>query len=213
MNQLLNKSFSRRIGKTLSVTQKHAIENMLPNYLLNTESLESDDMVVEIGIGMGEHFIAQATRRPNILHIGFEPYLNGIANTLLLAEKQNIKNIALWPDDVDLVFKKLHDNSINEIYILFPDPWPKTKQKKRRIICAPRLEIFAKKLKKNGKIYFASDIEDYVDSVKKLISQSKIFVLNKKPENVPHDGYIATKYHKKAAEEGRSAQFLEISHP
>ena len=122
--QKLNKSFSRRIGKTLSTLQTNAIENLLPNLLLDPTNLPKTSITAEIGIGMGEHFINMAQNNQNALHIGFEPYLNGIANALLLADKENISNIRLWPDDVDLIFTKLPDNSISKLYVLFPDPWP-----------------------------------------------------------------------------------------
>lgn len=207
----LNKSFSRRIGKSLSSIQKNAIENLLPTYILNPESLAAENFIAEIGIGMGEHFINQAKSNPDVIHIGFEPYLNGIANALLLAQKDGITNIRLWPDDMDLMFDKLPEKSLSAIYILFPDPWPKTKQKKRRLICSERLQIFASKLRDNGKLYFASDIADYVESVEELIKKSSIFSMIDNPGNTPHKGYIQTKYHGKAIEEGRMARFLSAN--
>ena len=165
-------------------------------------------MVAEIGIGMGEHFINQAKQNPDIIHIGFEPYLNGIANALILAQKEKMTNIRLWPDDMDLIFNKLPDRCLNAIYILFPDPWPKTKQKKRRIICNSRLQLFSSKLCDEGVLYFASDIEDYVNSVEKLLKISEFFDLLDNSSNIPHQGYIQTKYHGKAITEGRTARFL-----
>jgi tRNA (guanine-N7-)-methyltransferase len=106
------------------------------------------------------------------------------------------------------MFNKLPKDSLNAIYILFPDPWPKTKQKKRRLICPERLQIFASKLHDKGKLYFASDIDDYVNSVEELIKQSSAFSMIDNPNNIPHNGYIQTKYHGKAIEEGRIARFL-----
>lgn len=204
----LNRSFARRIGKSLSKIQKDAIENVLPSYLLDPAPSENKKYVAEIGIGMGEHFINQAMLNPHVIHIGFEPYLNGIANALLLAQKNGVTNIKLWPDDMDLVFDKMPNNCLNAIYILFPDPWPKTKQKKRRIICDSRLQLFHSKLCKDGILYFASDIEDYVENVLKLLEESKIFKVSSNLKNLPHKGYMQTKYHSKAITEGRVARFL-----
>ncbi len=204
--QNLNRSFSRRIGKSLSSTQKQAIDEMLPEYTIKPHEITS--CVAEIGIGMGEHFVNLARQNPNKLHIGFEPYLNGIANALLLAKKHEITNIRLWPDDMDLVFKDIPDAAIQKLYILFPDPWPKTKQKKRRIVCPERLELFAKKLISGGMLYFVSDIDDYTKSVVKLLSQSPFFELNANPDNIPHENYIKTKYHQKAESESRVARFI-----
>ena len=208
MTQKLNRSFSRRIGKSLSTLQKEAIEQLLPTYLLAAELLPNKQLVAEIGIGMGEHFINQACYNQDIIHIGFEPYLNGIANALILAQKEDITNIRLWPDDMDLIFSNIPDGCLNAIYILFPDPWPKTKQKKRRIICDSRLQLFSSKLSDKGVLYFASDIEDYVNSVEKLLKKSAFFDLLDNPNNMPHAGYIQTKYHSKAIAEGRMARFL-----
>lgn len=202
----LNRSFSRRIGKTLSNKQKSIIDEMMDSHLVRPE--EITEAVAEIGIGMGEHFINQAKNNPEIMHIGFEPYLNGIANALSMAKEENISNIRLWPDDMDMIFDKLPNNCLKKIYVLFPDPWPKNAQKKRRIICPERLELFSTKLKPEGNLYFASDIEDYADQVEKLFKESEYFKLLENSENKPHPGYIQTKYHSKAIEEGRGARFV-----
>ena len=207
MKQSLNKSFSRRIGKSLSEQQKQIMKEKLEAHLLKPE--EARSVTAEIGIGMGEHFINLCKSNPDNTHIGFEPYLNGIANALLLAKKENITNFQLWPNDMDLVFSKLPAESIHKLYILFPDPWPKTKQKKRRIICAERLELFADKIKKDGILYFASDIDDYSNSVVKLLSSSNRFNLIEKSSDAPHEYYIKTKYHQKAEAEGRSPKFYQ----
>jgi tRNA (guanine-N(7)-)-methyltransferase len=204
-----NRSFSRRVGKTLSTLQKNALEELLPKILFVPEKLPKSLFIAEIGIGMGEHFINIAKNTPDTIHIGFEPYLNGIANALLLAKKDNISNIRLWPDDVDLVLQQLPDASIEKLYILFPDPWPKTKQKKRRILCEDRLKIFEQKLVNNGILYFASDIEDYVINVQKIFKSFPNFKAISNENNTPHEGYIQTKYNKKAEEEGRIVKFLQ----
>lgn len=210
----LNRSFSRRIGKSLSPLQEELLEQKLPEFLLSTMledgsliNSKFDKYICEIGIGMGDHFISKASSNPMNLHIGFEPYLNGIANSLKLSSSLGIENIILWPDDMDLIFDKLPDDFLSEIYILFPDPWPKSRHHKRRIIHLERLKLFAKKLKSNGRLYFASDIKDYFDSAREIISSSLLFqedYAGIKPMN----GYIKTRYHLKAEEENRIPQFL-----
>ncbi len=205
--KLLNRSFARRIGKTLSGTQKQIIEEEMDNYILKPEEITNS--IAEIGIGMGEHFINLCKAHPDKICIGFEPYLNGIANSLLLAKKAGITNLRLWPDDMDLVFHELPKNSIQKLYILFPDPWPKTKQKKRRIICEERIKLFAEKMPIGGELYFASDIEDYYNSVIKLLSSNPYFKLNSYNPKIPHENYIKTKYHNKAEIEGRVPQFCK----
>lgn len=211
----LNRSFSRRIGKSLSISQKNILESDLPKYSLenllskmNGADLEVPKIyIAEIGIGMGDHFISRASLEPSKVFIGFDPYLNGIANSLKLAKDHDVTNIALWPDDVDLILDKLPDAMLSEVYILFPDPWPKLRHHKRRIINLERLQIIAKKLRPGGFIHFASDIMDYFVSAREIIGQSGFFTEVYSGESAP-DGYIKTRYHIKSEEEGRVPYFL-----
>lgn len=220
----LNKSFSRRIGKSLSISQKNILESDLPKYSLENllERMISDTFdtsanlegskvyIAEIGIGMGDHFVSRAHLEPSKVFIGFDPYLNGIANSLKLAKDLDVTNIALWPDDVDLILDKLPDSILSEIYILFPDPWPKLRHHKRRIINIPRLKIIAQKLRPGGVLHFASDIMDYFISARDIIESSGLFTEIYSGELAP-DGYIKTRYHLKSEEEGRVPHFLRAS--
>lgn len=204
----LNKSFARRVGKSLSILQQTLLQNELPQYLLSPLALpERDKYVAEIGIGMGDHFVARAAQEVSALHIGFEPYLNGVANSLKLIKEYNVRNILLWPDDVDLVFDLLPHNLLSALYVLFPDPWPKTAHHKRRLINLSRMKLFASKIKPGGALYFVSDISDYFMYAKDVIENSGLFhdVI---ASQTPYDGYIKTKYHHKADREGRSSSFL-----
>lgn len=204
----LNRSFSRRIGKSLSPLQQNLLGLDLPKYLLDPLGLPKYGYyVAEIGIGMADHFIARAGLDPSTLYIGFEPYLNGVANAIKLSKESDVNNIMLWPDDMDLVFDKLPDGLLSEIYILFPDPWPKSRHHKRRIINDVRLKLFAQKLKAGGKLYFVSDIDHYFDSAREIIRDTALFeeVYN---SFTPFEGYIQTKYHQKAIEADRFSQFL-----
>ncbi len=213
-NQMLNKpnrSFSRRIGKSLSSLQQNLLEVDLPKCLLDPLALPKyDRYVAEVGIGMADHFVAKAGLDSSTLYIGFEPYLNGVANAIKLSKESGANNIMLWPDDMDLVFDKLPDGLLSEIYVLFPDPWPKLRHHKRRIINSERLKLFAQKLTAGGELYFASDIAHYFDSAQEIIKETALFeeVHN---SSRPFEGYIQTKYHQKAIEEDRLPQFLCFS--
>lgn len=212
MQENLNKSFARRVGKTLSNTQKTLLENTLPHYQFNVESFDgSKPTFLEIGLGMGEHFINLASQNPEAKFIGFEPYLNGVANILQSAEQRKLENIKIWPDDADLVLDKLPQNSIEGIYILFPDPWPKKRHHKKRFFNEIRLKILLKLLKRNGFIIFASDIEDYFEQACEVANMGKL--KTEIFDKAPHQEYIETKYNKKAILEGRKAKFLKITKP
>lgn len=211
---LLNKSFSRRVGKGLSSSQKELLEFELPKFLLNEASLlanmkEYEEIIIEIGFGMGEHFINQISLNPKILYIGAEPYLNGIANTLKLARMNNLSNFLIWPDDLDIVLDIIPKKVINGIYLLFPDPWPKRNQSKRRILNQERLSMLKSKLIKNGFFIFASDVQEYFEAAKNLIISDSSLRLSNDDFLEPHEGYITTKYHRKAIIENRIARFFK----
>ncbi|NRB10466.1 MAG: tRNA (guanosine(46)-N7)-methyltransferase TrmB [Rickettsiaceae bacterium] len=165
---------------------------------------------MEVGFGMGEHFADLITNNPNSLFIGVEVYLNGVANLLKMVKEKLVTNFLLWPDDLDLMLNELPDNLLDGIYILFPDPWPKRRYQKRRIINQVRLDIFKQKLKLGGFINFASDIEDYFKEVKNLFSQGQEITINNDDFSQAFDtNYKPTKYHQKALLEGREVQFLQ----
>ncbi|WP_395476808.1 bifunctional peptide chain release factor N(5)-glutamine methyltransferase PrmC/tRNA (guanosine(46)-N7)-methyltransferase TrmB [Rickettsia endosymbiont of Pantilius tunicatus] len=256
----LNRSYARRIGKSLSGIQQNLLDNELPKYLFSKEKLigenynsckiksnytkfnlekskesvsrgaerikirehlrtykedvanfsSSTSIFLEIGFGMGEHFINQAKMNPDKLFIGVEVYLNGVANVLKLAEEQNITNFLLFPNNLDFILHDLPDNRLDGIYILFPDPWIKNRQKKKRILNKERLTILQTKLKNKGSLIFASDIENYFEEVVELIKQNGNFqITNEDNYAKPHDNYIITKYHQKAINESRTPQFLK----
>jgi release factor glutamine methyltransferase len=207
----LNRSYARRIGKSLSSLQQNLLKNELPNYLFSPEKIKSEKrkIFLEIGFGMGEHFIHQAKTNSKALFIGVEVYLNGVANVLKLAQEQNVTNFLLWSNNLDFILYELPNKILDGIYILFPDPWAKNKQKKKRILNQERLNILQSKLKTNGSFIFASDIEDYFNETLKLIQQNPNFqIVNNNDYYQPHDNYIITKYHQKAINEGRAAKFI-----
>jgi release factor glutamine methyltransferase len=209
----LNRSFSRRIGKSLSVTQKNLLKFDLPGYLYNKSAVDAlvgqKPLILEIGFGMGDHFINQARLNPNMVFIGAEPYLNGVANALKLAKEQEVTNFLLWPDDLDIILNDMPDNILEGIYILFHDPWPKTKQQKKRILNIERLSIFKKKLRDGGFLVFASDIDSYFETVKKLINNDETFQAQSQDFTDPPANYVTTKYHQKSIDAGRIARFLK----
>lgn len=211
----LMRSFARRVGKKLSDTKKSLLANRLPNCTPDIKNPlpttnQYSNIILEIGFGMGEHFIHQASNAPENFFLGIEPYLNGVANVLAAEQNLSLKNIKIWPDDADLLIKHLSSNSFDIIYILFPDPWPKNKQTKRRFLNLQRLSILSDILKPQGKIHFASDNKSYVRQVESLID--KIEVLS----NITQDlytfewPYIKTRYHLKSLDEGISPEFLTI---
>lgn len=210
-HQDLNRTFARRIGKKLSNLKKSLLEEDLPKYEFDPIKLNQtkfEKIFLEVGFGMGEHFIHQIKTNPNNLYIGVEVYLNGVANVLKYVKEHNVDNCLIWADDFDLISKKLPVNLLDGIYILFPDPWHKKRYMKKRIFEKNRISLIKEKLKNGGFISFASDIDDYFESAKILLESDQSLNILNNNYNIPHENYIETKYHKKAITENRNPQFI-----
>lgn len=120
-------------------------------------------MWLEIGFGGGEHMIGQAARHPDIGFIGCEPFIEGMAKALGQIEDHGLTNIRLHMDDVRPIVSGLAANTLDRVYILFPDPWPKKRQQKRRLIQPDFLSDLARVLKSGGQLRFATDVKSYAD--------------------------------------------------
>ena len=118
---------------------------------------------LEIGFGGGEHMAAQASRRPDVLILGAEPFHNGVASALRHVDEQGLANVRIEDGDARALMARLPDASLARIFVLFPDPWPKTRHHKRRLIQPETVAEFARLLAAGGRLRFASDWADYVD--------------------------------------------------
>lgn len=159
------RTFGRRHGKKLSVRKVRLIESVLPKIAPNTDEKNS---ILEIGFGAGEHMRALALESPDKIIIGAEPFVNGVAALLsaICDEKDNVcpeyKNIRIWPDDVRLLFDKAIFQ-FDAIWVLHPDPWPKARHEKRRLLNADFLTLLGKNLAPGGKIIIGTDHWEYYD--------------------------------------------------
>jgi tRNA (guanine-N7-)-methyltransferase len=116
---------------------------------------------LEIGFGGGEHLAAQAAAHPDVLMIGCEPFLNGVASALRHIEEGDLKNVRLHADDARAVVEALPDASLDRVMILFPDPWHKARHNKRRLIQPAFALELARVLKPGGRLRFVTDWKDY----------------------------------------------------
>ena len=226
---ILNKSgearafFGRRSGKHLGVSQKKLFEEILPSLeikidgeegLIDPSSLFSNfkpkKIILEIGYGGGEHLARKAVENPDIAYIGCEVFSGGIGKMLEKIKTHNIKNIRLFNDDALNLLNALKPNSIDEIYLLYPDPWPKMRHNKRRFVSNLTLDKMGRVLKPRGVFHFASDIEDYANWTLAFILRHEDFSWSMRPPaswHVPFKGWQATRYEKKAKKEGRIPSF------
>ena len=215
-----NRSFGRIRGRNINQNKLNFLNNILPKYQIIIENNQlknypKNDQTTffEIGFGYGEHTIHKAILYPNVNFIACETYINGIISILDKIEKNNLKNVFIYNQDARILLEQIQDNSIDKFFILFPDPWPKKKQNKRRIINDNFINLLVKKLKKNGKLLFSSDIIDYIEWTINIIHNKLKFnfdinnLENCKTE--PKD-WITTRYQNKAIKEGRECYFLEF---
>ncbi len=214
-------SFGRRQGRKLKTSRSALIETLLPRLKidlpetgLNIASVFTDaakPLWVEIGFGAGEHLVEQARQNPEINFIGCEPYINGMARLLASIEENKLSNIRLYDGDGRQLLAQLNNNTIERLFILFPDPWPKVRHHKRRIITQESLALIYNKLIDGGQLRIATDHVDYCGWIlAQLLAFKKLVWTAEKPADWtnPPPGWIKTRYQCKAEAQGRSASFL-----
>jgi tRNA (guanine-N7-)-methyltransferase len=116
---------------------------------------------LEIGFGGGEHMAAQAARRPDVLSLGVEPFLNGVASALRHVDEQGLANVRIVQGDARDIVARLPDASLSRVFILFPDPWPKARHHKRRLIQPDFLSALARVARPGAGLRFVTDWRDY----------------------------------------------------
>ena len=180
------KSFVRRSGR-LTTSQKRAIQDLWSKYVIETDSsmfiqLEDffdapkNDLIIEIGFGNGSTLIESASNNPEKNFIGIEVYDSGFGQCLNDIEKQKINNIRLIYDDaVDVLQNTIKKKTLSEVNIYFPDPWPKKRHHKRRLINNNFLVLLSKTMKDKGIINISTDWEDYADQIETVFFNNKRF--------------------------------------
>ncbi len=212
--------YGRRQGKRLRPKQAAGISGTLPNLQIDCsgpvrpDALFASDKTaywLEIGFGGGEHLINNASLHPDIGHLGCEPFINGMAKLVLLIEKEGIDAIRLHNDDAVQLLDQLPDASLDRIYLLYPDPWPKRRHNKRRFVSDENLSRMARVLKPGGEFRFASDIDHYVGWTLARILRSPDFVWTaEQPDDwrLPWENWPSTRYEAKAIREGRKSSYI-----
>ena len=156
-----SKIFGRKKGRKLSKTCQQALING-KNYLIKKEDLAEifilkKNIIVEIGFGDGDNLINSAKTNSNFFYIGADPFLNTTAKCLSKLLKYKLTNVVIWPDDIRKILNFFPNNSVSEMKILFPDPWPKNKHQNRRLIQNEFIESLHSVIKPTGTITIATD--------------------------------------------------------
>lgn len=166
--------FGRRNGKKLRQTALGLIETLLPRLALAVpepgQQIDPAGLFagpvtacwLEVGFGGGEHLAELAEAHPTIGMIGSEVFRNGVASLLGHIDQRGLGNIRLFADDVRLLLPSLPDSSLNRVFVLFPDPWPKTRHAERRFINPDNLDQLARVMADGGELRVASDDPIYV---------------------------------------------------
>ena len=165
--------FGRSKSRALSKSKKFFYTNHKDDFLVDFEQIKlvkHKDFVLEIGFGLGENLLFQATKYPKNHFIGIDPFINGVANVIKKAKELNLYNISILDMPVQKVLDNFSDNFFSKVFVLFPDPWMKNKQKKRRLLNYLFLEKILKKMKVKSSFIFATDDQDYFNFVTKEIS-------------------------------------------
>jgi tRNA (guanine-N7-)-methyltransferase len=169
------------------------------------------DIWLEIGFGGGEHLAWQAEHHPDIGIIGAEPFVAGMAKLLCKIESRHLANIRLYTEDARDIIAALPDASLGRLFILFPDPWPKTRHHKRRLIQMEMLDSLARVLKERAELRFATDDPGYLTYALERFIAHRAFVWT---ASAPHDWQVRpadwpeTRYEAKALAAGRRCTYL-----
>ena len=179
------RTFGRTGGRALSGRQQALIDDLLPTLsvpLVTDELIDVpalfgpvESICLEIGFGGGEHLVEQARRAPQTGFIGCEPYIEGMAKALTSISELGLKNVRLHMDDVRALMLHLPDSFLDQVYIMFPDPWPKMRQRKRRLIQPEFLEDLVRICKPGAAVRFATDVASYADEALLHFTQNGAF--------------------------------------
>ena len=170
-----------------------------------------DDLWLEIGFGGGEHLAQEALAHPQIGHIGAEPFVNGVAKALALIAEHDLKNVRLHAGDAGAVIDALPAASLGRVYLLYPDPWPKRRQLKRRFVSDAMLTRLARVMRPGAELRFATDIDDYAGWTLARVQRSSDFEWRAQSAAdwmIAWEGWQATRYEDKARREGRRSAYL-----
>lgn len=163
--------YGRRKGPKLSAHQESLRATLLPELTLAVRDGADprsyfgtgavDDVWLEVGFGAGEHLLWQAAHHPKVGVLGAEPYISGVAKLLSKIAEQHTQNVRIHEGDAREIIDALPDASLGRVFILFPDPWPKTRHHKRRFVQSEMLDALARVMRPGAELRFASDDPGY----------------------------------------------------
>lgn len=217
--------YGRRHGKTLRDSQRRYLDEDLAalspgpiDWEENPERRPLDlralfgqrPVWLEVGFGGGEHLVHQAALHPEVGIIGCEPFINGVAMLLGKIREADVANLRVHPGDVRDLFDVLRDASVERVFLLYPDPWPKKKHHRRRFVTPEYLEPLARVTAPGAMLRVATDIPDYVRQTLEEVPRHGFRWCAEGPRDwrAPWDDWRPTRYEQKALREGRVPHYL-----
>ncbi|MEM6496715.1 MAG: tRNA (guanosine(46)-N7)-methyltransferase TrmB [Pseudomonadota bacterium] len=218
------RSFGRTRSRSLTARQQDVVTRLAKQTSIDLSSTAPlgaaeifdqpyETLWLEIGFGGGEHLLWQARENPQVGIVGCEPFRDGVVRVLTAIDEGQLGNIRLHADDARPLLRRLEPDSIDRAFILFPDPWPKKRHNKRRLINTSLAELLARVMKSGAQLRIATDIDDYLKSILLTFHGHPDFDwLADGPSDWrmrPRD-WPATRYEAKAIREGRSCAYLRF---
>ncbi len=220
--------YGRRHGKTLRKSQRESLSSDLA--ALSPGPVDRDlnpgrvplDMArrfhgrpvwLDIGFGGGEHMVHQAAANPDTEIIGCEPFINGVAMLLIKVRQARLHNITVYPGDVRDLFDVLPKASVDRAFLLYPEPWPKLRHHRRRFVTPEYLQPLARVLRPGALFRVATDIPDFVRQTLEQVPGHGFAWLTECAADwrKPWDGWLATRWEKKALRAGRVPYYLTFA--
>ncbi|MDV6331426.1 tRNA (guanosine(46)-N7)-methyltransferase TrmB [Asticcacaulis sp. 201] len=213
--KFLMRSFGRVKSRKIKPQQASLFDTLLPSIEANparvaTLLASGRPVWLEIGFGGGEHLAAQAANHPNVDIIGCEPFLNGVGSALRHIDDGHLGNVSILAEDARPLLDSLPDASLERIFILFADPWPKARHNKRRFIQPETVATFARVLKPGGSVRFATDWADYADWALQRFLANADFDWTAQSQadwNTPPADHVTTRYETKGLGDCRPVFF------
>ncbi len=224
--------YGRRRGKKIKGTRVFLMDNLLPkvqiketNEKINLEKLfdfKPRAFWLEVGFGGGEHLAAQALKNKDVGFVGAEPFINGVASlishlngtwgqaadeTRLLAPERS-DNVRIFADDIRKLFPYFADGIFERIFVLYPDPWPKSRHEDRRFCGSKNLPEIARLLSQTGELQIATDVEQYALWAQEQVESCGLFMRTNKDIRQPFEDWVSTRYEQKGLKAGRTPTYL-----
>lgn len=211
--------YGRSRGRALRPGQNRLLADALPRVEIAPDALgsfglfsfEPRQVWLEIGFGSGEHLIDRAKANPNVGFVGCEPFLNGVVSALSAIEREKVANVRLRRGDAHALVEAAPDAFFARVFILYPDPWPKRRHHKRRVVSEAMIEALARVMSSGGELRFATDIDDYAGWTLQRFLASPHFRWTASCAGdwrTPWPEWRPTRYESKAHRAGRGSVYL-----